>query len=169
MIAEITVTRTGPGLGMPQAYRSVKKAVREALQAEGVTTPVSVSVLLTDDAHIRELNRDFRDIDRPTDVLSFPASEQIPGAFDPDLCDEDPETGRLLLGDMALSLERVESQAAEYGHSTERELMYLTVHSVLHLLGYDHTDEGPEKARMREREKLIMTRLGRGKEREDRD
>ncbi len=164
MTTEITVTRTGPGLGMSQAYRSVKKAVREALRAEGVTEPVSVSVLLTDDAHIRELNRDFRDVDRPTDVLSFPASEQVPGAFDPELCDKDPETGRLILGDMALSLERVEAQAAEYGHGTDRELMYLTVHSVLHLLGYDHTDEGPEKARMRQREESILARLGQRKE-----
>ncbi len=159
MSTVITVSRTGRGLGMPGAYRTVKRAIRAALRAEGVTEDVAVSVLLTDDAHIRVLNRDFRDVDSPTDVLSFPASEQTPGAFDPALCDTDPETGCLVLGDMALSLERTAAQAAEYGHSPERELAYLTVHSVLHLLGYDHTDEGPEKARMRAREETVLASI----------
>ena len=77
-----------------------------------------------------------------------------------DLEDADPGTGRVALGDMVISLERVQAQAKEYGHSRRRELAYLTVHSVLHLLGYDHLDEGPMKAQMREREEAIMRELG---------
>ena len=115
-----------------------------------------VSVLLTDNDRIHELNREFRGIDRPTDVLSFPFSEQRPGEFDAQLCQRDPESGRLLLGDMMISLERCAAQGEEFGHGFEREIRYLTVHSVLHLLGYDHVDEGKMKKQMRTREKEIM-------------
>jgi probable rRNA maturation factor len=91
-------------------------------------------------------------------VLSFPQSEQTPGRFDPGACDRDPETGLLLLGDIALNLGRCAAQAHDYGHGFDHELMYLTVHSVLHLLGYDHMND-EEKRRMRAQEVAAMIRL----------
>jgi probable rRNA maturation factor len=119
-----------------------------------------VNVLLTDNAGIREINRDYRNIDRETDVLSFPMFEFVPGAFPEDVSNLlDPGSDLLPLGDMALSLEKIQSQAQEFGHSQEREIGYLTVHSVLHLLGYDHMDEGEMKRQMREREEAIMSYL----------
>lgn len=153
---EVEISREKTGLGHPEAARLIKKAVRMALDAEGVGKPCLISVMLTDDRGIREVNREFRDIDRPTDVLSFPMNELTPGDFDPALCDQDPETGALMLGDMMISLERCQAQGEEFGHGFGREIQYLTVHSVLHLLGYDHVDEGEGKRRMRAREKAIM-------------
>ena len=123
-----------------------------------------VNVLFTDNASIREINRDNRDIDAPTDVLSFPIGEYpVPGNFDT-LEDEQPEvfhpeTGELMLGDIVISVERVVAQAEEFGHSKEHEAGYLTIHSMLHLLGYDHmTDE--DKKIMRDKEKIIVSELG---------
>ena len=156
---KIYVTRAVRDLGFPDARRYVRAAVSAALRAEGVDAPCLVSVLLTDEEGIRALNMEFRGVDAPTDVLSFPLNELRPGEFDASACESVPETGLVLLGDMAVSLPRVASQAEEYGHSWERELSYLTVHSVLHLLGYDHTDEGECKRLMREREKTIMERM----------
>ena len=98
-------------------------------------------------------------MDRPTDVLSFPAFSLLPGEL-PEAEDADPGTGLVPLGDMVISMEHVAAQAKEYGHSGRRELAYLVVHSVLHLLGYDHLDEGPMKAQMREREEVILAELG---------
>jgi probable rRNA maturation factor len=140
--------------------RVIKRAMRRALIAEGVTIPCEINVLITDNRGIHEINRKFRNVDRPTDVLSFPMQNLTPGAFAPDMTQVDPETGRLMLGDMAVSAEKVKSQAEEYGNTYQRELSYLTVHSCLHLLGYDHMDEGEEKHRMRAREKEIMAMLG---------
>ena len=138
----------------------IRKAVRTALSCEGVTVPCEVDVLLTDDDGIRDINRDMRGVDKPTDVLSFPAFSYAPGEPPTDDGDADPMTGLTPLGDMAISLERVKAQAAEYGHSEKRELCYLVVHSVLHLLGYDHLDEGEQKKQMRAREEAIMEELG---------
>ena len=121
--------------------------------------PCEVDVLLTDDDGIHEINREMRQVDRPTDVLSFPEFELTPGQL-PGPEDADPGTGLIPLGDMVLSMERVSAQAKEYGHSKRRELSYLVTHSVLHLLGYDHLDEGPMKAQMRAREEAIMALLG---------
>ena len=146
----------------------LEKVITAALDAEGVTTPCEVDVLITDDGGIHEINLQQRDIDRPTDVLSFPMFEFTPGAPPKDDADADPATGRTPLGDMVISLERAREQAAEYGHSVERELSYLAVHSVLHLLGYDHMDEGPEKARMRAREEAILGDLGITRDAEER-
>ena len=115
--------------------------------------------MLTDADGIHAVNREFRGVDRPTDVLSFPLNELTPGAFEPDLCEMDPDAGVLMLGDMMISLPACEMQGEEYGHGFAHELQYLTVHSVLHLLGYDHLDEGEQKHRMRAREKLIMAAL----------
>ena len=156
----ITITRTRRGLGFPDTQRYVKRAAAAALRAEGVTVPCELDVTLTDDAAIHAINREQRGVDRATDVLSFPMNELTPGAFDPDACEWDYETERAMLGDMVISMEHVAAQAKEYGHSNRRELAYLVVHSVLHLLGYDHLDEGPMKAQMREREESIMAELG---------
>lgn len=136
----------------------VRKAIRTALSAEGVTAPCEVDVLLTDDAGIRRINREMRNVDAATDVLSFPEFDLRPGQA-PAAEDADPGTGLIPLGDMVISLERVAAQALEYGHSGRRELCYLAVHSVLHLLGYDHLDEGPQKKQMRAREEAIMAAL----------
>ena len=97
--------------------------------------------------------------DRPMRVQDV-CDELEPGKFDRSLCDWDPETGGVLLGDMMICVPRCERQGEELGHGYERELMYLTVHSVLHLLGYDHLDEGPQKAQMRAREEAILETLG---------
>lgn len=153
---EIYVSREKTGLGHNNAFSLIKKAASRALDAEGIDRPCLISVMLTDNAGIRETNRDFRGIDAATDVLSFPLNELEPGGFDAALCDTDPYTGAVMLGDMMISLERCQAQGEEYGHGFEREISYLTVHSVLHLLGYDHIDEGEMKRLMRTREKKIM-------------
>ena len=121
--------------------------------------PCEIDVELTDDAGIRTLNREMRNIDRATDVLSFPALPLRAGELPDPEAEADIATGYVPLGDMCLSLERVKAQAKEYGHSEKRELGYLAVHSVLHLLGYDHTDEGADKALMRAHEEKIMELL----------
>ena len=153
---EIYVSREKKNLGHRNAAALSKKAVNMALDAEQIPVPCLISVMLTDEEGIRRVNRDFRGIDRATDVLSFPLNELSPGAFDPELCERDPETGAVMLGDMMISLPRCEAQGEEFGHGFEREIMYLSVHSVLHLLGYDHVDEGEMKRQMRQREKFIM-------------
>ena len=136
----------------------IRRVIRTALEAEGVTLPCEVDVLVTGDSGIHKLNLAQRGVDAPTDVLSFPALELRPGEK-PTAEDADPGTGLIPLGDMALSYERVAAQAKEYGHSNRRELAYLVTHSVLHLLGYDHLDEGPDKALMREHEEIILEKL----------
>ncbi len=138
----------------------LERAITAALEAEGVKTPCEVDVLITDDEGIHQINLEQRDIDRPTDVLSFPMFNYLPGQPPADGADADPATGLTPLGDMVISLERARAQAEEYGHPVERELCYLAVHSVLHLLGYDHMDEGEEKAQMRAREEAILGKLG---------
>ena len=149
----IPVTADVPGIS--ESLRAfIRKVIRAALAAQGVDFPCEVDVRVTGDARIREVNLEQRGVDRPTDVLSFPMFSLEPGQL-PGPEDADPATGLIPLGDMMLSMERVQAQAKEYGHSNRRELAYLVVHSVLHLLGYDHLDEGPEKARMRAREEEI--------------
>ena len=137
----------------------IRRAVLAALEGEEVDVPCVVEVCVTDDGGIRQTNLDTRGVDRPTDVLSFPMFELSPGEK-PQAEWADPDTDKVLLGDMMISLERAEAQAKEFGHSPEREVCYLAVHSVLHLLGYDHLDEGPMKARMRAREEAILGKLG---------
>ena len=153
---KIIVSRDVKKLGHLKSTALIKKAVRMALDFERVNEPCLVSVMLTDDEGIREINREFRNVDSATDVLSFPMNELEPGHFDAELCERDMDTGRILLGDMMISVPRCARQGEEFGHGYEREIMYLTVHSVLHLLGYDHIDEGPMKKQMREREKAIF-------------
>ena len=131
----------------------LRRVIPAALAAEGVGVPCEGK---TDGETLKAK----RDVDRDTDVLSFPMFEYAPGRPPEDAADADPETGLIPLGDMVISLERARAQGEEYGHGTEREVAYLAVHSVLHLLGYDHMDDGPEKARMREREEAILGALG---------
>ncbi len=157
---KVYITREKRGLGCLSAGRLIRKAVNAALEAENISVPCQISVLLTDGTGIRELNRNFRDTDRETDVLSFPANKMEPGVFEPDSMEAEPRSGRIVLGDMALSLERAREQGQELGHGVDREIMYLTVHSVYHLLGYDHVDEGKMKRQMRGREKAAMALLG---------
>ena len=116
-------------------------------------------MLLTDADNSHAINLDMRNVDRATDVLSFPEFDLSPGEL-PTEEDADPGTGLVPLGDMVISMEHMGAQAKEYGHSQRRELAYLVVHSVLHLLGYDHLDEGAMKAQMREREEAILAVLG---------
>lgn len=143
----------------PCRRRLLRRAVTVGLRSQGVSVPCRVDVLAADDRALRRLNRRMRGIDRPTDVLSFPALCLTPGQL-PTLRDADPGTRRVHLGDMAISLERTAAQAQEYGHSLGRELSYLAVHSLLHLLGYDHEDQGPQKRQMRRREEAILQALG---------
>ena len=140
----------------------IRKCVEATLDAEGISVPCEINVLVTNDKGIRAINQASRNIDSPTDVLSFPMFSFKPGN-PPEQWDSyiDPETGLCPLGDMAISLERAITQAKEFGHSTRREIGYLTIHSMLHLLGYDHLDEGPEKAAMRAREEFIAARIPR--------
>jgi probable rRNA maturation factor len=131
----------------------IEQAVRGVLEAEGQSGLIEVSVRVTDDAEILELNRDYRGVDAPTDVLSF-ADEEDDMAFV-----RPPDMPRPL-GDLVISYERVVAQAGEYGHSVARELAFLTVHGMLHLLGYDH-ELGPDEASlMHAREEAIMALLG---------
>ena len=154
----IPITSDVPGVSEGQRA-FLRKVIRTALAAEGVDFPCEVDVSVTSDAGIQEINREMRQVDAPTDVLSFPVFDLAPGEL-PGPEDADPGTGLVPLGDMVISLERVRAQAKEFGHSSRRELAYLAVHSVLHLLGYDHLDEGPMKRQMRAREEAILGELG---------
>lgn len=154
----IPVTADVPGIN--DGLRAlIRKCVRTALAAEGVDVPCEINVLITNDTGIRAVNQEMRNVDAATDVLSFPMFDFSPGDK-PSPDDADPATGLVPLGDMLISWPHVTAQAKEYGHSNRRELAYLTVHSVLHLLGYDHLDEGPMKAQMRAREEAVMEVLG---------
>ena len=140
----------------------IKKCINAALAAEGIEVPCEINVLVTDDKGIQAINQAYRQIDKPTDVLSFPMFQLTAGDPPADWNEYmDPETGMCPLGDMAISLERAIAQAKEFGHSTRREIGYLTIHSMLHLLGYDHLDEGTQKAQMRRREEVIAASIPR--------
>lgn len=138
----------------------LRKCIKTALRQQNVPAPCEINVMVTDDVAIREINRLQRDIDKATDVLSFPMFELTAGEF-PANWEEmlDPATGYLPLGDMVISLERAKAQAKEFGHSVKREVGYLTVHSILHLLGYDHIDEAEMKKQMRAEEEKIMSEI----------
>ena len=153
----LPITADVPGIS-DEKRAFIRRVIRTALAAEGVTFPCEIDVLLTHDAGIHQINLDMRQVDRATDVLSFPEFDLTPGQL-PGEEDADPGTGLVPLGDMVISMEHVAAQAKEYGHSNRRELAYLVVHSVLHLLGYDHLDEGLMKAQMRGREEAIMAEL----------
>ena len=138
----------------------IRRCIHSALDAEGICVPCEINVLVTDDKGIQTINRTARSIDKPTDVLSFPMFELAPGELPEDWTPfQDPDTGLVPLGDMCISLERAVAQAQEFGHTTRREVGYLTIHSMLHLLGYDHLDEGPQKRQMRAREEAIASEI----------
>lgn len=140
----------------------ITKCVEETLRTEGVSVPCEINVLVTNNTGIRAINMASRQIDQATDVLSFPmfqfAPENLPVCWDPYM---DPETNSCPLGDMAISLEKAQAQAKEFGHSLRREVGYLTIHSMLHLLGYDHLDEGAQKKLMRLHEEAIAAKINR--------
>ena len=161
---EIEIRREPEDLPVPDSdIAAVRRAVKTVGRLYGAED-AEVSVTLTDDAHIHALNRAYRNVDRPTDVLSFPMAEyERPGDFsifrggDPELFN--PDTGDFFLGDIVLNLDRIESQAREYGHSERRELAFLTAHSMLHLFGYDHMAEG-ERSEMERRQREILEGKG---------
>ena len=139
---------------------NIKTCINAVLKKEGVPVKCEINVLVTDDKGIQTINRTARSIDKPTDVLSFPMFELAPGELPEDWTPfQDPDTGLVPLGDMCISLERAVAQAQEFGHTTRREVGYLTIHSMLHLLGYDHLDEGPQKRQMRAREEAIASEI----------
>ena len=144
----------------PVIASNITKCIESTLLAERITVPCEINVLVTNDQGIHAINLASRQIDRPTDVLSFPMFQLEPGNPPSDWEDYlDPESGRCPLGDMCISLERATAQAKEFGHSVKREVGYLTIHSMLHLLGYDHLDEGPMKQQMRGREEAIAATI----------
>ncbi len=131
----------------------IRRCCHAVLEEENFPVSAEISVRIVDNASIRELNREYREIDRETDVLSFPLCEV--GEYE-----ENPATGVCLLGDIVISAEKAHEQAQEYGHSFQREIAFLTVHSMLHLLGYDHEAGGIEAVHMREKEEKVLTELG---------
>lgn len=146
-------------------YESIiRNVVEEALDYEKCPYEAEVNVILTDNETIQEINRDHRQIDRPTDVLSFPMIDyESPSQFDrlEDYVEDyfNPETGELVLGDIVVSVDKVEEQAEKYGHSQERELAFLVAHSMLHLCGYDHMEE-EERLEMERKQEEILERKG---------
>jgi probable rRNA maturation factor len=145
----------------------IKRTVLTALRVLNVELPCEISILVTDERTIREINHEFRGIDKPTDVLSFPMQELTPmialtidGWESKEVDSIDPETGLLPLGEIVISATRTQKQALQLGHSRDYETSYLTIHSVLHLLGYDHVNEAEDKRQIRDNEKKIMSELG---------
>ena len=150
---KVIITDAQKKVRIPTGLRMlVRRACIAVLREEAFQGNAEVNVTFVDDREIRRLNDEFRKIDAVTDVLSFPMGEN--GVYD-----DNPFTGAKILGDVVISLERAQLQAQEFGHSLEREVCYLTVHSMLHLLGYDHM-EPQEKAEMRMKEETVMMRIG---------
>ena len=146
-------------LRQPYISSVISRCVEAVLDAEGVNVPCEINVMVTNDKGIQAINKAYRQIDKPTDVLSFPMFQLEPGTLPEGDSYLDPETQMCPLGDMAISLERAIAQAKEFGHGVRREVGYLTIHSMLHLLGYDHMDDGPQKAQMRQREECIAASI----------
>ncbi len=131
----------------------IRRCCHAVLELEGMSGDYEVSVSFVDNENIQSLNSQYRQKDMPTDVLSFPLGEN--GVYD-----VNQESGAYMLGDIVISMEKAVEQAEMYGHSLRREVAYLTVHSMLHLIGYDHEDGGIELVRMREKEEAVLTSLG---------
>ncbi|MBR5442290.1 MAG: rRNA maturation RNase YbeY [Clostridia bacterium] len=151
---KVIITNDQKAVKIPTGVRLlVRRCCNAVLTFEDFSEPAEISVTFVDDERIHELNKMHRDVDRSTDVLSFPLGEN--GVYDKDL-----ETGACLLGDIVISVETAVRQAYTYGHSLQREIGFLTVHSMLHLLGYDHVNGGIEAVRMREKEEHVLSELG---------
>ena len=154
MKVKVNITNSQNKIKLPVGTKLlVRKACIATLVEENFVDDSEVEVTFVDDDQIKEYNNEYRNIDKSTDVLSFPLGEN--GIYD-----TNPETGNKMLGDIVISVEHAVAQGELYGHGLRREIAYLTVHSMLHLLGYDHVDEGIEKAIMREKEEIILTKLG---------
>ncbi|MBS7359683.1 MAG: rRNA maturation RNase YbeY [Oscillospiraceae bacterium] len=151
---KVIITNEQKTVKIPTGVRLlVRRCCNAVLTFEEFSEPAEISVLFVDDEKIHEINREHRGIDKSTDVLSFPLGEN--GEYDRNL-----DTGACLLGDIVISVETAVRQAREYGHTLQREIGFLTVHSMLHLLGYDHVNGGIEAMRMREKEERVLTELG---------
>ncbi|MBR5537364.1 MAG: rRNA maturation RNase YbeY [Clostridia bacterium] len=149
------------GMTENDTARLIRLAAKAAFARFDYPFDGQVTVTITDNEGIRAFNKEFRDIDAPTDVLSFPLNDFYRGVPDAEMGElVDPVTCTVPLGDMIISVERAKEQAADFGHGLARECAYLTVHSMLHLVGYDHVDEGEEKAAMRAKEEEILAVLG---------
>lgn len=141
-----------------EKVQALEEAMTDFVQGD---VPLSIEFVFVDEEEIRRLNRELRDTDKVTDVLSFPSLDDIKGEdlYAEDFPYEIDEEGNLMIGSVAVCVKRAQEQAEEYGHSFERELHYLLVHGIMHCLGYDHmTDE--EKAEMREKEEWVLGKLG---------
>lgn len=151
---KVLISNMQKSIKIPTGIRLlIRKCCHAVIQYEQMEGNFEVSVSFVDLEQIQQLNRDFRQKDTPTDVLSFPSGED--GKFD-----INEETGATMLGDIAICIPKVYEQAEQFGHSIQREFAFLTVHSILHLLGYDHEPGGMEAVRMREREEEVLARLG---------
>ncbi|MGN1138816.1 MAG: rRNA maturation RNase YbeY [Ruminococcus sp.] len=149
----VIITNNQKAVKIPTGLRMlIRRCCNAVLQMEDFDGSAEISVTFVDNEEIRKLNAQYRNKDAATDVLSFPMGEN--GVYDVNM-----ETGAKILGDVVLSMEKAVEQSKAYGHSLQREVAYLTAHSVLHLLGYDHI-ESMDRVRMREKEELIMTKLG---------
>ena len=154
MKAKVIITDKQKKIKVPVGLRMLlRRACSATIELEHFPDNAEISITFTDDEEIKELNSRFRNVEASTDVLSFPLGEN--GVYD-----INPESGARMLGDVVLSLEHADAQARLYGHSFEREVAYLTVHSVLHLLGYDHVNGGLEQMKMREKEEAVMETMG---------
>lgn len=141
-------------IAVPNGLRTtIRKCCEQALKDEGFENPAEVSLTYVDNETIKEINKEYREKDSVTDVLSFPLGEN--GDYD-----LNPDTGCLMLGDIVISLERAQEQAQEYGHSFEREIAFLATHSMFHLLGYDHENSAEEDELMRKKQSAVLEKLG---------
>ncbi|MCD8020240.1 MAG: rRNA maturation RNase YbeY [Clostridiales bacterium] len=145
---------------VPDYETIIRKVIERALDYEECPYETQVYVLLTDNEEIHQVNLEHRQIDRPTDVLSFPMVSYTQPADFSDVEERDPdafhpETGELLLGDILISMDKVQEQAEEYGHSLQRELAFLVAHSMLHLMGYDHMEDGERQIMERKQEEIL--------------
>lgn len=155
---KVTITNKQKAVKIPTGIRMlVRRACLAVLDEENFTDSAEIDVSFVDDIAIHKLNFEFRNVDSSTDVLSFPLGEN--GIYD-----TDPATGAKMLGDVVISVEHALRQSEEYGHSFQREMAFLTVHSMLHLLGYDHVNGGIEAATMREKEERILLKMGLSRE-----
>ena len=155
---KVTITNKQNVVKIPTGIRMlVRRACIAVLKTENFLSAAEVDVSFVDDNQIKDLNQEFRGIDRSTDVLSFPLGEN--GIYD-----TNPETNAKMLGDIVISVEHAETQAKEYCHTLQREIAFLTVHSMFHLLGYDHINGGIEAETMREKEEAVLLQMGLSRE-----